>query len=255
MKPCFQFFHVYCLILMTSFLCNPNGIRAQYIGNGVLLGHEFYASSNTTKGVKLRQRINEKEFEEYAFVDYSSFKSLKLIYNPLVLIRDGVFNWTGLEVGFGLNGSQSEIRASRNSSLNGQVFDFYQMGDLLSLNEYGVSLHSDVFFSLFFAGCDVDAGLLTLRATNSMDSQLAKGWGGYFSPKFRFGMCLPLVGGLTDTKFKLYWRYFVQLAPTTMLVKNIDWTATGRELKNFTTLDANNTIINLGMSLSMMLEN
>jgi hypothetical protein len=228
---------------------------AQYSGRGMLFCHEFDAYSNSTNGVKLRQRINETEFEEFAFVDYSSYKSLKLIYNPWVRIRDKDWNWTGVEAGFGFNGSQSEIRASRQRSLNGQVFDFYQMGDLLSLKEYGVSLHSDVFFTLLFAGCDVDAGLLTLRATNSLNSQQAKGWGGYFSPKFRFGMCIPIVGGWTDTRFKMYWRIFSQLAPTTLLVKNIDWTATGRELKNFTRLDANNILVIAGMSLSVCIEN
>lgn len=239
---------VLCFLFLISHFHVANG---QYRGKGMFLGWDNTVFPNVNDEIKLVQKVNSNNFSEYTAIEYASYNSFKLVYNPWVRITEGKsMDWLGVEAGFGLNGGQSKIITTRQDSLSTQIFDYYQMGDLITLSDVGVSLHADMG-TLFFAGVDVDAGFLFLKATSSKSSQEVSGWGGYFSPKFRLGMCIPLLGGLTNRNTKVYFKIYSQISTTNLEVRGLDWTAPGRELKNLTSISASNLVSIPGFAFSI----
>jgi len=238
-----------CFLIVISYAYVAD---CQYRGRGIFIGWDNTISPNANQDIKLAQKVNSSSFSEVTAIEYASYNSVKVVYNPWVRINEGeLFDWLGIEAGFGLSGGQSKIISARGDSLSAQLFDYYQMGNLLTLSDVGLSLHADVG-TLIFAGVDVDAGFLFLKATSSTSIQEVSGWGGYFSPKFRFGMCIPIVGGRTGKDTKVYFKVYSQLNTSNLRIKGIDWIAPTRELKDFTTLTASNLVSIPGLALSIV---
>jgi len=246
--------YVISILCLIGLFINPKMILSQYRGKGFFIGYDYGVLENPNDGIKLMQQINSNNFTENAFVDYSSYKGLKVLYNPFVRIKEGrkKDRWL-MEAGIGLSFSNSQIVASSQRSMSAQVFNYYQLGESISVKEFGISLHAD-FGTILYAGADLDVGFLKLDASDATSNQEVVGSGGYFSPKFRFGWCLPIVGGKTGTSTKFYVRVFTQFSISNLQAKDLDWKSPDRELIDFSMLSASNIISIPGLALSIVFE-
>jgi hypothetical protein len=235
--------------------------------NGVFFKYE----SSFTTNILLKQEVRDYDFVETENADLVSFPTLKLGYS-----RTGFdysipsFKFPGLFYDLGLGIVYSKSRMNAVDSLdwvnipslfisgvpnNETFFDYYQTGNLASINDFGLNFQAD-FGTFLFVGLEIDAGLSRLKFTDSkVDSQKVKSLGWFASPKARLGLAISNHfwegedneedrsnwGGL----FKIYATYGSSFRTNTM-----DWVSEDKKLKNFSKISSKGNPIGLGASLT-----
>ena len=229
-----------------------SGLNAQFSGDGFYLNFD----SSPTGSINLTQNIRDKTFQEDCSIRFDNFRRVQLGMawmgaTPGLLWSD--LDMWGLELGGGLNYHSGNIVRDTSLSSTSQIFDYYQMGDQMTVRSVGLSLHAHAG-GIFFIGGDVDFGFSKMKSESVNADEYVKDWGGYCIPQLQIGTCIPLFGGRSSVNPKVYLKIYSNNSIVLYRFNKTDWIAPGREFKNYSDLRSSGVMNTVGFSLSYFME-
>ncbi len=215
---------------------------------------------------KLKQKVPSTSFYEYYNSEINTYPNLKLGYSITAWGNLGLTDWSvwGVDFGFGLNYGKSVMNALSETqyyepvinyesiNYNDQVFfNYYQPGNRCNISDYGINLHLDAG-TILYVGAEVDAGLSHVSfSDNRILGQEVKSLGWYANARLQGGISLPMFLRV-DRNVKINFKAYATFQGWSIRYYKLDWIATDKKLKNFSTLQSNGTPFGSGLSMTIL---
>jgi len=228
-------------------------------------GGYFKFENAFTTNLLLKQEVRDFDFYETDYAELISYPTIKFGYSRTGFNYEEIDYPLFYDLGVGLVYSKSRMNAVDSLDLTNTppvfssgvsnyetFFDYYQTGNMASVNDFGLNFHAD-FGSLLYAGVEVDAGFSKLKFTDSkVSAQKVKSIGWFAIPRAQIGFSLA-TNYNEDWKewtwganLKIYASFGWSFRTNTM-----DWISEDKKLKNFSKISSYGNPVGLGVSLTV----